>query len=64
MSDDPNKKQNEGSGYSGQQSGQNPGQQSDQWGNPAQSQKRPSQGGNEGEQDDKQNEPGGQRRAS
>jgi hypothetical protein len=64
MSDDPNKKHNEGIGYSEQQSGQKPGQQSEQWDNPAQSQKRPSQGGNEGEKDDKQSEQDGQRRAS
>jgi hypothetical protein len=61
MSDDPNKKQNEGSSYSG---GPQSGQQSEQKDNPAQSQKRPSQSGNESERDDKQSEQGGQRRAS
>jgi hypothetical protein len=64
MSDDPNKKQNEGGSFSDQQSRQKPGQQSEQRDNPAQSQKRPSQGGNEADQDNEQNEQGGQRRAS
>ncbi|MGH9498820.1 MAG: hypothetical protein ACRD3L_06720 [Terriglobales bacterium] len=68
MSDDPNKKQHEGtgsSGQSGQQSGQKPGQQSDQQRDiPNESQKRPSHGGSEGDDDRKQNEQGGQRRAS
>jgi hypothetical protein len=64
MSDDPNKKQNEGSGWS-QQSGQRPGQQSEQQrDDPSQSQKRPSEKGNDGSQDREHNEHGGQRRAS
>lgn len=64
MSDDPNKRQNEGTGQSGQQSGEKPGQQSGQPRDISnQSQKRPSQGGNENE-DREQNEQGGQRRAS
>lgn len=67
MSDDPNKRQNQGVGsseQSGEQSGQKPGQQSGQPRDISdQSQKRPSQGGNESE-DREQNEQGGQRRAS
>ena len=63
MSDDPNKKQSEGSSWSGQQSGQKPGQQSEQRDNPAESQKRPSQGRNEADRGE-QNERGGQRQTS
>ena len=67
MADDPNKRQNEGTGSSGQ-SGQQSGQKSDQQSSQPrdisnQSQKRPSQGGNESD-DREQNEQGGQRRAS
>jgi hypothetical protein len=60
MPDDPNKKSNEGSGSSGQ-TGQQSGQKHDI---SNESQKRPSQGGPESEQDRNQNEQGGQRRAS
>jgi len=60
MSDDPNKKQNEGSGSSAQ-TGQQSGQKRDI---SNESQKRPSQGGTESEQERDQNEQGGQRRAS
>ena len=79
MMDDPNKKKNEGTGSSGQQSGQTSGQQSGQRSGeqsgqkPGQqshrdisneSQKRPSHGGNESDQDMEQEEQGGKRRAS
>ena len=66
MPDDPNKRQNEGTGsskQSGQQSGQKPGQQSGQPRDISdESQKRPSQSGSEGDRDE--NEQGDQRRAS
>jgi hypothetical protein len=67
MSDDPNKRQNEGarsSEQAGQQSGEKQGQQSNQPRDISnESQKRPSQSGNE-EDDCDQNAQGGQRRAS
>jgi len=68
MSDDPKKKQNEGtgsSGQTGQQSGQKPGQESEQPRDVSnKSQKRRSQGGSERDEDREQNEQGGQRRAT
>jgi hypothetical protein len=64
MTNDPNNKQNEGSSSSDQQYGQKPGQQSEQHDKTGQTQKRPSQPGNEADQNDNQKEQGGQRRAS
>ncbi|PYS64024.1 MAG: hypothetical protein DMF76_05780 [Acidobacteria bacterium] len=65
MTDDPNKKQNDPT-QSGERSGQQQRQQSgQQQGNTDDiSQKRPSQGGTDAEQDREKQDQGGQRRAS
>jgi hypothetical protein len=67
MSDDPNKKQNEGAGSGGQgshQSGPKPGQQSDKQNYVRNESPKSPQGGNESDKDHGQKEQGGQRRAS
>jgi hypothetical protein len=61
MTDDPNKRQNDPT-QSGQQQGQQSGQQ--QKNTDDISQKRPSQGGTDAEQDREKQDQGGQRRAS
>jgi len=61
MTDDPNKRQNDPI-QSGQQQGQQPGQQQEDTDDI--SQKRPSQGGTDVEQDRERQDQGGQRRAS
>jgi hypothetical protein len=62
MTDDPNKKQNE-SNQQGQQGQQRqPGQQ--QQYNPPDSTRRPSQGGQDADQDEQKKDQGGQRKAS